>query len=157
EHYLTYGKVMQIPTKNFFYGMQPGEEIIVEIDKGKTLLVQLVSVTEADDNGEKTVFFKINGQTRSNKIKDNTITVDKVVHLKTDKNDAKQIGAPLQGSLASIMVEEGETVEKNQALFVIEAMKMGTTITSNMSGKIKKIHLSESTMVHSDDLVIEMT
>ncbi|MGO2101498.1 MAG: pyruvate carboxylase [Psychroflexus halocasei] len=156
NHYVKYGKVMQIPTKNFFYGMQPGEEIIVELDKGKTLLIELVSITEANEDGEKEVFFKINGQTRSILIKDHSIDVEKIVHQKVDKNNPKQVGAPLQGSLASIMVKEGDTVDKNQPLFVIEAMKMGTTITSNTSGKIKKIYLSEGTMLHSDDLVIEM-
>ncbi|MGO3238221.1 MAG: pyruvate carboxylase [Psychroflexus halocasei] len=156
NHYVKFGKVMQIPTKNFFYGMKPGEEIIVELDKGKTLLIELVSTTEANEDGEKEVFFKINGQTRSNLIKDNSIDVEKIVHQKVDKNDPKQVGAPLQGSLASTMVKEGDTVDKNQPLFVIEAMKMGTTITSNTSGKIKKIYLSEGTMVHSDDLVVEM-
>lgn len=156
NHYVKFGKVMQIPTKNFFYGMQPGEEIIVELDKGKTLLIELVSITEANEDGEKEVFFKINGQTRSILIKDHSIDVEKIVHQKVDKNNPKQVGAPLQGSLATIMVKEGDTVDKNQPLFVIEAMKMGTTITSNTSGKIKKIYLSEGTMLHSDDLVVEM-
>lgn len=156
EHYIKYGKVMQIPTKNFFYGMQPGEEIIVELDKGKTLLIELISITEADEDGEKSVFFKLNGQSRGTKIKDNTIAVEKVVHKKVDKDNPKEVGAPLQGSLSTILVEEGDTVEKNQELFVIEAMKMGTTICANVAGKIKKIHLAESTMVESDDLVVEM-
>jgi len=156
EHYIKFGKVMQIPTNNFFYGMQPGEEIIVELDKGKTLLIELISVTEANDDGEKTVFFKVNGQTRSTDIKDNNITVEKIVHQKVDKENEKEVGAPLQGSLSSILVKEGDTVEKNQGLFVIEAMKMGTTICANADGKIKKIHLSEATMVNSDDLVVEM-
>ncbi|HLS31623.1 MAG TPA: pyruvate carboxylase, partial [Flavobacteriaceae bacterium] len=156
KHYIKYGKVMQIPTKNFFYGMEPGEEIIVELDKGKTLLIELISITEADEDGEKSVFFKLNGQSRGAKIKDNTIAVDKVVHKKVDKDNPKEVGAPLQGSLSTILVNEGDIVEKNQELFVIEAMKMGTTISANVAGKVKKIHLGESTMVQSDDLVVEM-
>ncbi|PKR82146.1 pyruvate carboxylase [Brumimicrobium salinarum] len=156
NHYTKFGKVMQIPTKNFFYGLQPGEEIIVELDKGKTLLIELISITEANEDGEKTVFFKLNGQTRSTDIKDNTIAVEKVVHQKVDKENPNEVGAPLQGSLASIMVKEGDVVEKNQGLFVIEAMKMGTTICANVDGKIKKIYLKEGTMVHADDLVVEM-
>src|SRR5690554_6725068 len=156
NHYTKFGKVMQIPTSNFFYGLQPGEEIIVELDKGKTLLIELISITEANEDGEKTVFFKINGQTRSTDIKDNDIAVEKVVHQKVDKDNPNEVGAPLQGSLASIMVKEGDTVEKNQGLFVIEAMKMGTTICANVDGKIKKIYLKEGTMVHADDLVVEM-
>ncbi|WP_417264858.1 pyruvate carboxylase [Brumimicrobium sp.] len=156
DHYLKFGKVMQIPTKNFFYGIKPGEEIIVELDRGKTLLIQLISITEADDEGEKKVFFKVNGQTRSTNIKDNSIAVEKIVHQKVDKSNPNEVGAPLQGSLSTILVKEGDTVEKNQGLFVIEAMKMGTTICANTDGKVKKIYLKEGTMVHSDDLVVEM-
>jgi pyruvate carboxylase len=103
-----------------------------------------------------TVFFKVNGQTRNVEIKDDSIKVEKVVHQKAEKENDRHMGAPLQGSLSSIMVEEGDKVKKNQELFVIEAMKMGTTITANISGTVKKIHLSEGTMVKSDDLVVEM-
>jgi pyruvate carboxylase len=156
DHYVKYGKVMNIPTKNFFYGIKPGEEIIVELDPGKTLLIYLVSVSDADDDGMVTVFFKVNGQTRNVEIKDDSIKVEKVVHQKAEKENDRHMGAPLQGSLSSIMVEEGDKVKKNQELFVIEAMKMGTTITANISGTVKKIHLSEGTMVKSDDLVVEM-
>lgn len=156
DHYVTYGKVMNIPTKNFFYGMEPGEEIIVKLDRGKTLLINLVSLSEPDEDGMVTVFFKVNGQTRNVEIKDESIKVEKVVHQKADKDNDKHVGAPLQGSLASIMVEEGDKVDKNQELFVIEAMKMGTTITANEAGTVKKIHLSKGTMVKSDDLVVEL-
>lgn len=155
DHYVKYGKVMHIPTKNFFYGMQPGEEIIVELDRGKTLLITLVSVGEANDDGEVTVFFKINGQTRNVEIKDTSIKVEKVTHARAEKDNDKHIAAPLQGSLSEVMVEEGQQVKKNEALFVIEAMKMGTTITANADGKIKKIHLKQGTMVFSEDLIVE--
>lgn len=156
EHYIKFGKVIQIPTKNFFYGINPGEEIIIELDKGKTLLIELISVTEANSDGEKTVFFKINGQTRNTDIKDNSITVEKIVHQKVDKSNPNEVGAPLQGSLSTILVKEGDLVEKNQGLFVIEAMKMGTTICANSDGKVKRIYLKEGTMVHSEDLIVEM-
>ncbi|MDR6300925.1 pyruvate carboxylase [Mesonia maritima] len=156
EHYVKYGKVMNIPSKNFFYGMEPGEEIIVELDRGKTLLITLVSVGDADDEGMVTVFFKVNGQTRNVEIQDKSIKVEKVVHQKVDKNNSKHIGAPLQGSLSSILVKEGDQVKNNQPLFVIEAMKMGTTITANENGTVKKVYLTEGTMVKSDDLVVEL-
>jgi pyruvate carboxylase len=82
---------MNIPTKNFFYGMTPGEEIIIELDKGKILLIELISIGELHDDGMVTVFFKVNGQTRNVEIKDNSIKVDKVVHAKVDKTDTKKI------------------------------------------------------------------
>lgn len=156
NHFITYGKVMDIPTKNFFYGMEPGEEIIVELDRGKTLLIELVSVGEANEDGFAKVFFKVNGQTRNIEIKDKSVKVEKVVHQKIDKTDKKQIGAPLQGSLSSILVKEGQKVEKNEPLFVIEAMKMETTITANSAAEVDKIILKEGTMVYADDLVLMM-
>jgi len=154
NHHVKYGNVMNIPTKNFFYGMTPGEEIIIELDKGKILLIELISIGEPHEDGMVTVFFKVNGQTRNVEIKDNAIKVDKVVHVKADKADEKQIGAPLQGSLSSVLVKTGQEVKKNDPLFIIEAMKMETTITANENAIIKKIVLKPGTMVEADDLVI---
>ncbi len=154
NHHVKYGNVMNIPTKNFFYGMTPGEEIIIELDKGKILLIELISIGEPHEDGMVTVFFKVNGQTRNVEIKDNSIKVDKVLHAKVDKGDVKQIGAPLQGSLSSILVKTGQEVKKNDPLFIIEAMKMETTITANEDAAIKKIALKAGTMVEADDLVI---
>ncbi|WP_025742300.1 pyruvate carboxylase [Aquimarina pacifica] len=154
NHHLKYGNVVTIPTKNFFYGMTPGEEIIVQLDKGKTLLIQLISVGDPNDEGKVTVFFKINGQTRNVEIQDTSVKVTKVAHAKVDKADKKQIGAPLQGSLSSVLVKTGQEIKKNDPLFIIEAMKMETTITANESGIIKKIVLKSGTMVNADDLVL---
>ncbi|WP_107039778.1 biotin/lipoyl-containing protein [Brumimicrobium mesophilum] len=97
-----------------------------------------------------------NGQTRSTDTKDNAIAVEKVVHQKVDKNNPNEVGAPLHGSLSSILVKEGDKVSKNQGLFVIEVMKMGTTICVNVDGKIKKIYIKEGTVVYNDDLIVEM-
>ncbi|MHA7058335.1 pyruvate carboxylase [Aquimarina sp. M1] len=154
NHHVQYGNVMNIPSKNFFYGMTPGEEIIIELDKGKILLIELISIGEPHENGKVTVFFKVNGQTRNVEIKDNSIKVDKVVHAKVDKTDPKQVGAPLQGSLSSIVVKTGQEVKKNDPLFVIEAMKMETTITANEDATVKKIVLKSGKMVEADDLII---
>ncbi|RZT00135.1 pyruvate carboxylase [Aquimarina brevivitae] len=156
NHHLKYGNVMNIPTKNFFYGMTPGEEIIVELDKGKILLIEMISIGEPNEEGMVTVFFKVNGQTRNVEIQDNSIKVDKVVHVKADKSDPKQIAAPLQGSLSSVLVKTGQQVKKNEPLFIIEAMKMETTITANEAATVKKIVIKSGTMVEADDLVLTL-
>jgi pyruvate carboxylase len=90
-------------------------------------------------------------------IKDASIQVDVVRNVKVDKNEANQIGAPLQGLLSTILVKRGEVVHKNQPLFIIEAMKMETTIVATENATIKKIVLKEGTIVNSDDLIIELT
>ena len=96
----------------------------------------------------------MNGQTRSIPVQDRSIKTEKVAHRKA-KGD-KEIGAPLQGSLSKILVEEGQEIEENTPLFIIEAMKMESTITATAAGKVKFIHLKEKTLVEQDDLVVEL-
>jgi len=156
NHHKEFGNLINIPTENFFYGMKPGEEILVEMDKGKTLIIELLSVGQANEDGQVDVFFKVNGQGRTVVIQDKTVKVEKVAHIKAEKDDPKQIGAPLQGSLSTIMVEKGQKVKKNEPLFIIEAMKMETTITANEDGEVVDILHNTGTMLFSEDLVIKM-
>jgi len=153
-HHAQFGNTLRIPTKNFFYGMEEDEEITVELDRGKTLLITFLSAGKPDENGIVTLFFKVNGQTRNVLVKDRSIEVENKQHQKIDKDEPKQIGAPLQGSIREIMVKKGESVEKNQALFTIEAMKMETTVTANVAGKVASIEIDSGEMLHADDLVI---
>ncbi|SOS47408.1 Pyruvate carboxylase [Tenacibaculum dicentrarchi] len=153
---LKYDSLINLPTKNFFYGMEIGEEINVEIDKGKTLLITLDSVGKANQDGMVTVYFKVNGQGRSVQIKDTSIKIDKVIHAKADKNNSKEIGAPLQGMLSTILVKKGDKITKNQPLFIIEAMKMETTITATENTSIDEIILKAGNMVYADDLIIKL-
>ncbi len=154
ESFELYGAVRNIPTPAFFYGLKENEEIIVRIAEGKTLLIQFLNYSAADEEGNRTVFFRLNGQTRSVQVRDMSVKSEIVIHEKVSKDT--DIGAPLQGSLSSILVKEGQKIKPNTPLFIIEAMKMETTITSPIAGTVKKIHLSEKTMVEQDDLVIEL-
>lgn len=156
EHHLKYGNVMQVPTKNFFYGMELGEEIMVELDRGKNVLVSLMLKGEPDENGNVTIFFKLNGQLRTMTIKDQSIKVEKKENVKADTADPKQVGSPLQGMLSSILVKKGDKVKKNQPLFVIEAMKMETTVTANEDGVVQGVQLKAGSLVNTDDLVLEL-
>ena len=154
EHFQKFGVVQILPTPAFFYGLAANEEIIVNIEAGKTVIVKYLNATEPNENGFRSVFFKLNGQTRSIDVRDLKAKSEVVVNKKVEKN--KDIGAPLQGSLSKILVEEGDEVQLNTPLFVIEAMKMESTITSPMKGKVKKIHLKEKTLVEQDDLIVEL-
>ena len=153
-HSQLHGNVSNIPTLSFFYGMKNNEEIQVQQAIGRIVMVKLLYVGEADENGIRSVYFKLNGQTRSVEIKDNTAKSTKLTNKKATNNE-KEIGTPLQGLLSKIFVKEGQTVEKNTPLFTIEAMKMETTIVSNSKITIQKINLMEGTLVESDDLVID--
>jgi pyruvate carboxylase len=156
NRHLKYDNLIKLPTKNFFYGMEIEEEIIFELDKGKTILVTLDSIGKPNGDGMVTVYFKLNGQGRSVNIKDNSIKVEKVEHLKADKSNPLEIGAPLQGMLSKILVKKGDKVVKNQPLFIIEAMKMETTITATENATVKQLVLKSGIMVQSEDLVIKL-
>lgn len=153
---IEYGDVMRIPTLNFFYGMNLHDETIVEIGEGKKVIIELLSIGTVNEDGMRTVFFKVNGQTRNIEVKDKSVKIEKIENQKVEPGNAKQIGVPLQGLLSKIMVKKGQKVKKNEPLFVIEAMKMETTITATVAGEIKAVHLKEATMVGTDDLVISM-
>ncbi|NJB35954.1 pyruvate carboxylase [Croceivirga sp. JEA036] len=154
QHHLLYGNVMVIPTKNFFYGMEIGEEIMIEMDKGKTILVQLMLVGEPDSSGNVNLFFKVNGQLRNVVVKDKSIKVDKQENKKVDANNPKEIGSPLQGLLSNVLVKNGQEIKKNQPLFIIEAMKMETTVTAPEEGVVDRVELPSGTLVNGDDLVL---
>lgn len=147
-----YGVPSMIPTKTFFYGMQPNEEIMFDIAKGKTLIVKLRSITQADEEGFRTVIFDMNGQVRRIKIRDKSLKVSKISNQKAQGE--QEIGSPLQGKIADILVAEGKKVKIGEPLFVIEAMKMETTVSATQNGKIKRVALAKGAMVEQDDLVI---
>jgi pyruvate carboxylase len=151
-----YGEVWHVPTINFFYGLKDDEEVLIEIDKGKSILVRLLTCTEPDEDGKRKVFMRLNGQTRIIEVKDRSQKVLTKENIKADKGNSKQIGAPLQGKLSQILIKKGDDVKRNQPLFVIEAMKMETTIAANDAGKVKEIILLAGSMVKADDLVLVM-
>ena len=151
-----YDNVSVIPTLNFFYGMKIHEETLIEIGKGKTIIVKLLSVGNPTSEGIRTVFFKVNGQTRFVEVQDHSLNVVVEENEKIDSANSGHIGAPLQGLLSKILVKKGDEVEKNTPLFIIEAMEMETTVSANYSGKIKTISLKAGSMVKQDDLVVVM-
>ncbi len=151
-----YGNVGKVPTPVFFYGLQPGEETIIEIAPGKSVIVSLQSVGPLNDEGHRTVFFNLNGQTRNLEVRDRTAAVTKVSNPKADKANARQMGAPLQGLLSNVLVQPGQAVPKNTPLFVIEAMKMETTITAPHDLTVAAVHLTPGARVQADDLVLTL-
>jgi pyruvate carboxylase len=156
KFYRSYGDVSVVPTPLFLYGMKVGEDTTIEIAKGKMLLIRLLSIGPVDDRGFRTVFFKLNGQTRNVEVRDRAIKTELKENKKTDKANEKQIGAPLQGMLSKLLVKNGEVVKKNQQLFIIEAMKMETIITAPFDATISNIELAGGTLVNTNDLVLEL-
>lgn len=149
-----YGDVSNVPTTAFYYGMKPNQEILVEIGKGKTIIIRLLYIGEADESGNRIVYFRLNGQTRSVEVKDKKAGIKKVSNAKASQPN--HIGTPLQGLLSKIFIKQGQKVTKNTPLFTIEAMKMETTITAPHDLSVGKVVLAEGNLVEADDLVIEI-
>ncbi len=155
NHLNEFGEVGNIPTPAFFYPMKNNEELLIELGKGKTIHVRLIYVSDADDGGMRTVSFELNGYNRTIKVKDNSVASIKPQHKKVS-DSSKETGAPLQGKLSVVLVKEGDEVKSGSALFVIEAMKMESTVSAAKEGKVKKVHILAGTMVDQNDVVIEM-
>ena len=149
-----YGEVWYLPTLGFFYGLKQDEETLVQIANGKSIIIKMLFVSEPDPDGMRTVSFELNGQTRRIKVRDHSFNVTRPIHRKAELDS--EIGAPLQGRIAKVHVSEGETIKENDLLFVIEAMKMETSVTAVSAGKVKKVHLQTGIIVEQDDLVVEL-
>jgi pyruvate carboxylase len=153
EFFLSFGEVWNVTSREFFYGMNDGDEIEVVIAAGKTVIIKKVNTsTEVDEDGMRTVGFELNGQMRKVKVRDRNVKVTKIAHRKASAEG--EIGSPLQGKLATVNVKLGDDVKVNTPLFTVEAMKMETTIAAHKAGKIKDIVLKAGTLVEQDDLVI---
>ncbi len=148
-----YENLESVPTPAFFYGMQEGEEILVNLGPGKTIFVKLLYILPPDDNGMREVAFELNGYSRKVSVKDHSVVSATAANKKVTDAD-KEVGAPLQGKLSSIKVTKGQQVKANAPLFIIEAMKMETTVTAPSNGCINEVTLSEGMMVQQDDVVV---
>ena len=148
-----YGELWRLPTTAFFYGLKNNEEIFVEIGRGKAIIIKKLYNSKPDADGMCNVYFEMNGQARVIQVKDLNYKSTKVSNVKISSD--KHIGAPLQGRIAEVKVKAGDKVKENQPLFVIEAMKMETSIAAPSSGEILKVYLNGGDMVEQDDLVVE--
>ncbi|MFC5407726.1 pyruvate carboxylase [Larkinella bovis] len=149
-----HGDVSIIPTPAFLYGLKENEEILIEIDEGKNILVRLLFVSEPDVQGMRTVTFELNGQSRQVQVRDKSQKVSFQANAKVSKEG--DVGSPLQGRLTKILVKTGDQVAKNQPLFVIEAMKMESIVAASKAGTVKQVVLKEGTVVEQDDWVVEL-
>jgi pyruvate carboxylase len=150
-----YGPVRTLPTRTFFYGMEPGEEIAVEIDPGKTLEVRLQAVGETTDDGDVRVFFELNGQPRVIRVPNRAIKAAATRHPKAREGDPAQVGAPMPGQVATVAVSAGQTVRGGDLLLTIEAMKMETGLHAERAGTIKAVLVSPGQQVEAKDLLVE--
>ena len=151
-----YGDVSVLDTPTFFFGMTIGEEVDVEIEKGKVVIIKLVHISEPNENGKRTVSFEFNGMPRELEIFDKNVKTEKVTRKKADKTNPGEVGATLSGSVVKVLVEKGQSVTKGTPLLVTEAMKMETTIAAPIGGIIGQIHVQAGSRIESGDCLLEI-
>jgi pyruvate carboxylase len=151
-----YGPVRTLPTRTFFYGMEPGEEIAIEIDPGKTLELRLQTVGEVGEDGEVRVFFELNGQPRVIRVANRAVKAKTAAKPKAAEGNPNHIGAPMPGAVASIAVTAGQKVRPGDLLLTIEAMKMETGLHADREAVVKAIHVHPASQIEAKDLLIEL-
>ena len=151
-----FGDISVLDTPTFLFGMRLGEEIEVEIETGKTLIVKLVSMGQAQADGTRIVYFELNGQPREIVIKDESIKSTVAEKMKADAKNESHIGASMPGTVIKVITEKGETVEKGDHLMITEAMKMETTVQAPFAGTVKDIYVQNGDAISPGDLLIEV-
>ncbi|MCC5965467.1 MAG: pyruvate carboxylase [Natronohydrobacter sp.] len=151
-----YGPVRTLPTRTFFYGMEPGEEISAEIDPGKTLEIRMITVGETTDEGDVKVFFELNGQPRTIRVPNREVKAKTAQRAKADAANPDHVGAPMPGSVASVAVSVGAKVNPGDLLLTIEAMKMETGLHADRAAVVKAVHVQPGTQIEAKDLLIEL-
>ncbi|MCF6410425.1 pyruvate carboxylase [Pseudalkalibacillus salsuginis] len=151
-----FGDISVLDTPTFLYGMRLGEEVEVEIEQGKTLIVKLISIGEPQLDGTRTVYFELNGQPREVVVKDENVKAEVIAKPKADENNEKHIGASMPGTVIKVLVEKGEKVKKGDHLMITEAMKMETTIQAPYDAEIGDLYVSNGTTIQPGDLLIEL-
>ena len=153
-HQVQYSDVSILPTPNFFFGMEPGEEISTDIEPGKTLIIRFVSVSTPHADGTRTVFFELNGQPREITVADQSVEATAEASIKADPAIAGQIGSTMPGMVVTVSVKAGDLIRKGQKLLTLEAMKMETTITADLDGKIRDVLVQPGRRVETGDLLV---
>ncbi len=150
-----YGPVRTLPTRTFFYGMEPGEEISAEIDPGKTLEIRMIALGETTDDGDVKVFFELNGQPRTIRVANREVKAKTAQRPKADTGNPDHVGAPMPGSVASVAVSPGAKVNAGDLLLTIEAMKMETGLHADRAAVVKAVHVQPGAQIEAKDLLVE--
>jgi len=158
EHRRTYGDVAVLPTPAFFYGLAIGDELSIDLEKGKTLILRYLALGEANPDGQRTVFFELNGQPRTAKVADRSVAASIRQHPKAEEGNPSHVAAPMPGLVVSLAVAKGDAVKAGQRLLTIEAMKMETVLYAEGAGTVTEINAAAGARVATKDrlLVLEL-
>jgi pyruvate carboxylase len=150
-----YGPVSALPTPTYFYGLPVGEEVFVDIEKGKTLVVLNQAMGVADDKGMVTVFFELNGQPRRIKVPDRAHGASGgAIRRKAEAGNPAHLGAPMPGVISTVAVTSGQSVKAGDVLLSIEAMKMETALHAEKDGTIAEVLVRTGDQIDAKDLLV---
>ena len=149
-----FSDVAILPTPVFFYGMQPGQEISVDLERGKTLIVRYVTQSEPHEDGTRTVFFELNGQPRSVRVSDRSQKPKRPPQRKVDAGNPRHIGAPMPGTVATINVAVGQRVARGDVVTTLEAMKMEAAVRAEIDGEVAEVLVQPAMQVDAKDLLV---
>jgi pyruvate carboxylase len=153
QHVIRFSDVSVLPTPAFLEGPKPGEELSLDIEPGKTLLIRLLTVGEPHADGTRTVFFELNGQPRSVTVADKSLEAKVQRRPKAVVGDAREVGAPMPGLIVTVAVRPGDRVTKGQKLLSLEAMKMETTVHAERDGTVAEVLVAPGTPVEAGELI----
>ena len=148
-----FGDVSVIPTPNFFYGMKSGEEITVDLEPGKTLVIKFWTISEPNPDGQRTVFFELNGQPREVVVFDESMKEPIPAHPKIDPTHSGHVGPPSAGLITHVFVQAGQKIKRAEKLFILEAMKMQSTIYAPISGRISAVFVAAGQQVEANEVL----
>ena len=155
-HLEDFGEVRILDTVTFLYGMEPGEERTVEIERGKALVVKLLTITEPDAEGMRRVYFELNGQPRDLAVRDLSAAVDVASRPRADRANADHIGASMPGKVIAVHAKPGDAVKRGDTLLTLEAMKMETRVTAPRDGAVGSILVAQGDQVQPGELLATM-
>ncbi|MFT4134843.1 biotin/lipoyl-containing protein, partial [Labrys sp. (in: a-proteobacteria)] len=151
-----YGPVSVLPTATYFYGMVPGDELTIEIERGKALVIRLQTMGETDEEGQVRVFFELNGQPRIIRVPNRLAAGSVKARRKAEDGNEAHIAAPMPGAISTVAVKPGQAVKAGDVLLTIEAMKMETALHAPQDGKIAEILVSPGAQIDAKDLLMVM-
>jgi pyruvate carboxylase len=156
KHQAKFSDTSVLPTPTFLYGLSAGQEMNIEIEEGKTLIVKFQTTSDAREDGTRIVFFELNGQPREVVVTDHSLGAVLHKHPKADADNPNHVAAPMPGKVSTVAVKNGDAVEEGQRLLSIEAMKMETAVYAPRDAKVSDVLVKPGSVIMAGDLLVEL-
>ena len=151
-----YGAVMDLDTTTYYQGMRPGETLRIKIGTGKEMILKLDFVSPTDQDGQRTLFYELDGRAFQMKVKDRSVKTQTASVPKADPDDPGQVGMPLNGNVVKVNVKAGDQVKVGEVLLTTEAMKMESAVKAPFSGTVKQVNVKVGDALKSQDLLLTL-